>query len=37
MQNLHHGEPGGRRKPNHDPRVPVADVPRSGVRDVPLL
>jgi NAD-dependent dihydropyrimidine dehydrogenase PreA subunit len=32
-----HGEPSGRRKPSHDPRGPVAEVPRSNVRDVLLL
>jgi hypothetical protein len=31
------GEPSGQRKPNHDPRWPLAEVPRSGTHDMLLL
>jgi hypothetical protein len=37
VRDPHHGEPSGRRKTSRDPMGPVAEEPRSGARDVPLL
>jgi hypothetical protein len=37
VRDPHHDEPSGWRKHDRDPRGAVVEVPRSGVRDVPLL
>jgi hypothetical protein len=35
--NLHHGEPSGWRRHDHDSKGPRAEAPRSGVHDMPLI